>query len=62
MAGDDELEPDRLAVVLKARALAEVHDSMDTPVDLAVTTLNASFKLGNPWIREFYSRGTVRAG
>jgi hypothetical protein len=60
--GDDQLEPDRLAVVLKARALAEVHDTADTPVNMAVATLNAAFKASNPWINEFSAQPKAEPG
>jgi hypothetical protein len=60
--GDDQLEPERLAVVLKARALAEVHDAADTPVNVAVATLNASFKPSNPWINEFSAQPKAEPG
>jgi hypothetical protein len=49
-------------VVLKARALAETHDAMDTPVDVAVAMLNTAFKPGNPWINEFYSEPKAESG
>jgi hypothetical protein len=60
--GDDQLEPDRLAVVLKARALAEVHDAADTPINVAVATLNSAFKPTNPWINDFSATPKAEPG
>ena len=51
---DDTDMTERIRVLAQARTIAETHDTMDSPVSLAITSLNV-LKRGNPWINEFYS-------